>query len=86
MNLSKEQVERKTDDVLRFIVGYFDENGFAPSYREICAGAEIRSTASVKSYIYKLEKRGYIVFKDGPRKIAILDKGREKVISDEATS
>lgn len=79
MNITKEQTERRTEGVLKFIAEFVKDNGFAPSYREICAGTELRSTSTAKAYILKLEQLGYIVFKNGPRKIVVTDDGWKKV-------
>lgn len=81
MNMSNAEKDNRADEVLRFIVRYVRENGFAPSYREICANTVLRSTSTVRTYIYKLEEQGYILFKGGPRKIAVLDDGFERVDS-----
>ena len=79
MNVTSRKVEQRTESVLKFIAEFVDENGFAPSYREICAGTELRSTSTAKAYILKLEQLGYIVFKNGPRKIVVTDDGWKKV-------
>lgn len=50
--------ERKLDEVLRFIMEYTEEYGYAPSVREICAKLSIKSTATAYSYINKLQERG----------------------------
>lgn len=44
--------------VLGFIESYIDENGFAPSVRDICHELNIKSTATAYGYIKRLQDRG----------------------------
>lgn len=53
--------KQKLDEVLKFIMDYTDEYGYAPSIRDICAELNIKSTATVYSYIAKLQERGDLV-------------------------
>jgi len=46
------------DKVLSFIEGYIEENGYAPSVRDICAELNIKSTATAYGYIKRLQDRG----------------------------
>lgn len=46
------------DKVLCFIEGYIEENGYAPSVRDICAELKIKSTATAYGYIKRLQERG----------------------------
>ena len=50
----------KIDEVFDFVQKYIKENGFAPSVREICKGCEIKSTATVFTYLNELADRGLI--------------------------
>ncbi len=52
--------EQKLLDILSFLDCYINENGFPPSYREICKGVNLKSSNSVKVYLDILEKRGLI--------------------------
>jgi len=67
------------ESVLLFICEYFDANGWAPAYREICDAVGVRSTSTVMKSIYSLDRSGMIRFGSGPRKIAVTDAGRERV-------
>lgn len=49
--------EKKTYD---YISRTIREEGFAPSVRDICAACGIKSTATVHSYLSKLEEKGWI--------------------------
>lgn len=65
--------------VLAFVAKYVGENGWAPSYREICDGVGVRSTSTVMKAVYALARHGMIRFGNGPRKIAMTSRGLEEV-------
>lgn len=54
----------KEAQILEFIKSFSAENGIAPSYREISAGVNIKSTNSVKKYVDRLVEKGLIVKHD----------------------
>lgn len=49
--------EKKTYDYIRRMI---NDEGFAPSVRDICNACGIKSTATVHSYLNKLEEKGWI--------------------------
>ena len=49
--------EKKTYDYIRRMI---NDEGFAPSVRDICTACGIKSTATVHSYLNKLEEKGWI--------------------------
>jgi len=55
MALTKRQKE-----VLDFIAGFVDDNGYCPSYEEIAHGLELASLATVHKHISVLESKGYL--------------------------
>src|SRR5437899_2972266 len=55
MALTKRQKE-----VLDFIAGFVDENGYCPSYEEIARGLELASLATVHKHISVLEQKSYL--------------------------
>jgi len=55
MPLTKRQRE-----VLDFIAGFVDENGYCPSYEEIARGLELASLATVHKHISVLETKSYL--------------------------
>src|SRR2546423_287266 len=55
MALTKRQKE-----VLDFIAGFVDENGYCPSYEEIARGLELASLATVHKHISVLEAKSYL--------------------------
>ncbi|MDE3166456.1 MAG: transcriptional repressor LexA [Acidobacteriota bacterium] len=55
MALTKRQKE-----VLDFIAGFVDENGYCPSYEEIARGLNLASLATVHKHITVLETKSYL--------------------------
>ena len=56
-----------------FLCDYVNENGYAPSVREIGDNVGLKSTSSVHSHLKKLEEQGYIIRKiECPRAIKIV--------------
>ena len=52
--------EEKLTKVMDYIRKFSEENGYTPSVREICQQCGIKSTATVHSYIAKLQDRGFL--------------------------
>jgi repressor LexA len=55
-----EPLTRRQKEILDFIRNFIDENGYAPSYREIAYYFELSSTGTVSEYITILEEKGYL--------------------------
>ncbi len=51
----------KQKEIYDFLRRFTEENGYAPSMREICAAVGLRSTASVHYHLSELKKQGRIV-------------------------
>jgi repressor LexA len=47
-------------DVLDFVAGFVDENGYCPSYEEIAKGLDLASLATVHKHISALETKEYL--------------------------
>lgn len=58
--MTKEKLTKKQADILAYVVGYVQEHGYAPSYREVGAHFGIGSTATVHEHIKNLERKGYL--------------------------
>ena len=52
--------EEKLIRVMDYIRKFSEENGYTPSVREIGKECQIKSTATVYSYLKKLQERGYL--------------------------
>jgi len=50
----------KAQRILEFVNEFVQENGFAPSVREIGAAVGLRSTASVSYHLQQLQEKGYL--------------------------
>lgn len=55
-----EPLTKKQKDILEFIRNFIDDNGYAPSYREIAHYFELSSTGTVAEYINILAEKGYL--------------------------
>ncbi len=51
----------KADRILDYVNQFVQENGFAPSVREIGAAVGLRSTASVSYHLQQLQEKGMLV-------------------------
>ena len=54
------ELSTKEKAVFDYINECIENNGFAPSVRDICEALGIRSTSSVHEYIRRLDEKGYI--------------------------
>jgi len=52
------KITKKQQRILDFIADFIDKNGVSPTYREIAAGLELKSVASVAEHIDNLVLRG----------------------------
>jgi repressor LexA len=55
MTLTKRQKE-----VLNYLVGFLNKNGYSPSFEEIAHSLKLTSLATVHKHLSTLEKKGYI--------------------------
>lgn len=51
---------RRQKQILDFLSGYIDMNGYAPSFEEIAEEFRFRSLATVHEHLTNLERKGYI--------------------------
>ena len=63
----------KAEKILEYVNAFVQENGYAPSVREIGAAVGLRSTASVSYHIQALQEKGLLA---GPG-----EKGRKRALS-----
>lgn len=57
---TKQQGIDTRERIYRFLVEFISKNSYAPSIKEIGAGTNLRSTASVYYHLMKLEEEGKI--------------------------
>lgn len=55
---------KKQKELLTFIEDFIDEHGYSPSYREIMAGTNHNSVATVALHVNNLIKRGHLIKRD----------------------
>src|SRR5256885_1772507 len=53
-------VTKRQKQVLDFVAGFVDDNGYSPSYEEIAKGLNLASLATVHKHISTLEAKQYI--------------------------
>ena len=58
----------KAERILEYVNQFVQENGYAPSVREIGAAVGLRSTASVSYHIQALQEKGLLITPDGKGK------------------
>ncbi|MBE6943430.1 MAG: transcriptional repressor LexA [Ruminococcaceae bacterium] len=63
----------KAEEILKFVNEFVQENGYAPSIREIGAAVGLSSTASVNYHLQQLQERGLLLPSGG--------KGRKRAIA-----
>lgn len=51
---------KKQDETLTFVKKYMVSHGYPPSVREICAGMNLSSPATVHTHLKELESKGFI--------------------------
>ena len=51
---------KRQKEIFEFIQNFIDENGYAPSFREIAYYFEFSSTGTVAEYVNILEEKGYL--------------------------
>ena len=71
--------EEKLNRVMDYIRKFSEENGYTPSVREIAQECEIKSTATVHSYIQRLQDKGYLNKTDNKKRAVTI--GRSGVVN-----
>ena len=67
--------EEKLTKVMDYIRKFSEENGYTPSVREIGKECGIKSTATVHSYIEKLQTKGYLNKTNNKKRAVTIGKG-----------
>ena len=67
--------ESKLTKIMDFIRKFSDENGYTPSVREIGKECGIKSTATVHSYLERLQDKGYVNKTDNKKRSMSIGKG-----------
>jgi repressor LexA len=73
---------KKQRELLQFIDEFIREHGYSPSYREIMAGLEYTSVATVSLHVNNLIKRGHIRKRDySARSLEVLNTDTPAVVT-----
>ena len=67
----------KQEKILQFLNTYMEENGYAPSVREICAAVGLKSTATVSYHLNELKRQGMIEGDSTKRRAISLPESRK---------
>jgi repressor LexA len=77
-----EDLSDRQREVLEFILSWHDQNGIAPSFREIGDHLGIRSTNGVSDHVRALERKGYLERvgdRGAARSLRVARKGRNRL-------
>ncbi len=78
---------KKQKELLSFIEAFIAEHGYSPSYREIMAGLNYNSVATVALHVNNLLKRGHLRKRDhSARSLEITSPSTEQKISTNIVS
>jgi len=73
---------KKQQELLTFIDGFIQEHGYSPSYREIMAGCNYTSVATVALHVGNLIKRGHLAKRDNSaRSLEVITKVATKTLA-----
>lgn len=51
-------------EILRWVAGFIDSNGYPPTRRDICRGFEFASPNASQQYMTQLRRRGLVTYTD----------------------
>jgi repressor LexA len=80
---SESKSAKSIERVYKYVQKYIHENALSPSVRDICAGAGLKSTSSVHTYLRKLDEMGLIEYRPGMRRAIILKNQNESSDDEE---
>lgn len=60
-----EPITKRQKEILDYLINFIDNNGYAPSYREIAKDFDLSSVATVAEHINSLHSKGYLDVEPG---------------------
>ena len=64
--------KNRDSEILRFIDSYWNEKGYAPAVRDICAALGFKSPATVSQYLRRMREQGLVEYEDRiPRTVRV---------------
>ena len=70
------ELTSKEQRVLEYVQRSIENEGYAPSVRDICSSLGIKSTSTAHAYLRKLSEKGYIRKNDGKSRAVSLEHSR----------
>ena len=64
-------------EILKMLIDFIEENGFSPSYRELCDIADLSSPATIWTHLKNLKSKGYIDYIPAKSRTIKILKGAE---------
>lgn len=58
--MNYDDLNEKESSILEHLITFYNNHGYPPSIREVCAATGIKSTSTVQKYYGFLEEKGYI--------------------------
>ena len=75
---------KKQRELLSFIEGFIAEKGYSPSYREIMAGLNYNSVATVALHVNSLIKRGHLAKRDhSARSLEVMNASNQELATNQ---
>lgn len=71
-------------NVLNFVIGFIDRNGYSPSIAEIVAGTGKKALRSATLHLDALQRKGYLKRSKTPRSIVVLKNAHGEPLRDKA--
>ena len=66
------QHKNRDGEILRFIESYWNEKGYAPAVRDICAALGFKSPATAAHYLRRMREQGLVEYEDRiPRTVRV---------------
>ena len=73
--MKRELLTKKQKNILVFVLDYFRDHEYMPSYREIAKHFKLNSVATVHKHLQSLKKKGYVDFQHNkPRSLSVSSK------------
>lgn len=71
--------QSQLDEVYRFIEEFIEDNGYAPSVREICSKMGFKSTATAYNYLNRMREHGMLQKADNKKRALSLQNSFRKI-------
>lgn len=77
----EERPSKKQREVLSYIAGFVQDNGFGPSYREVQRALGLKSVSTVATHVNSLIAKGFLVKRENSaRSLQVIPKENEAAL------